>query len=237
VNGRASIFTIGLGAALAFAGRADDLVANSTNVSFRLDTTGPAYSVGSAEEAASCPVTWRKGETVKVVAPDGTETTYATDAERDGVADVALGSGGLWRLFNSKSGTAMVGVPWYVFGDGGMLAASGVWSWLLDTAMDGSSRRIWRRRTMPVAYSGDGWANVDPGAASTLTYVSPSGAEFVDTLNGLGSLVFNSTTKGTWTMKLSCGTATFLASVIVGRLPSFMVTYGAAPCESWSVEV
>ncbi len=237
MNGRTSIFTIVLGAALALAGRADDFAANSTNVSFRLDTTGPAYSVGSVQEATTCPVTWRRGETVTVVAPNGAETTCVSNAAEDGHAEVSLGRGGLWRLFNSKSGTAMVGVPWHVFGDGGMLAASGAFSWLLDTAMEGGSRRIWRRKTMPVAYSGDGWAGVDPSAASTLTYVSPSGAEFVETLAGLGNLVFDSTAKGTWTMKLSCGTATFLASVIVSQLPSFMVTYGAPARESWSVEV
>lgn len=201
-------------AALAFAGHADDINVTSSSVSFRLDTTGPAYSVASAAEASSpCQVAWRKGETVKVVSPSGTETTLVSNAGSAGSASFALTGGGLWNFTNSKAGTAVVGVPWHVFGDGGELVTSVGQIGLLDTAKEGPDRRMVLGKTMPVAYSGDGWLKADPSAASTLTFASPSGASASTNLTGNGGVAFKPTTRGTWTLSLAYGATTLTADV------------------------
>jgi len=204
-------------AALASAGRAD-VNETSSPVSFRIDTTGPAYSVVSLEEAASCPVTWRKGETVTVVAPNGTETTLVSDAASAGYANFSLSGGGLWHFSNSVSGSAVVGVPWSVHNDGGSLMTSASQAGLIDTAKEGPDRRMVLNKTMPVAYSGDGWLKADPSAASTLTFTSPSGDSTVENLAGAGGVPFHPTQRGTWTLSLAYGTTTLTADVTVNPM-------------------
>lgn len=197
--------SVACAAALAFAGHADDINVTSPSVPFRLDTTGPAYSVASAAEASSpCPVAWRKGETVTVVAPDGTETTLVSSAGGAGSATVPLNLGGLWHFANSAAGSAIVGVPWSVYGDGGELATSGGQTGLLDTAKPGPDRRIKSRQAMPIAYSGDDWLARDPSAASTLTIApADAGAPTEYSMTGTGAQPFTFGGANLWTVVLA----------------------------------
>ena len=205
--------SVALVAALASAGRADINV-TSAQVNFRLDTTDAAYVVRDQSEVASLhPITWRRGETVTVVSPSGVTTTLASDAASAGSANFTLTGGGLWHFTKSKAGSAVVGVPWYVFGDGGELVTSASQAGLIDTAKPGPDRRMVLGKTMPVAYTGDGWLNASPSAASTLTFASPSGASTSTNLTGNGGVAFKPTTRGTWTLTLGYGSTTLTADV------------------------
>ena len=195
-------------AAFALAGHADDIRVTSASVPFSLDTTGEALSVGSVAEISSlCPVAWCKGETVTVIAPDGTETTLAENAASAGsvrLTSSTMNSGGFWRLVNSALGTAIIGVPWSVFGDGGALVTSGAQTALLDTAKDGPDRRINYKQQMPIAYSGDDWIARDSSATSTLTVTPPNGvAATAYSLTGTGVQPFAFNDSGKWTVVLA----------------------------------
>jgi len=196
-------------ATLALACNADSILATSADVAFKLDTTGPAYSVASLGAVTSMlPTTWRKGETVTVTAPNGTVTTLVTDAGSAGAQSFAPTAGGLWHFSNSASGSATLGVPWSVFGDGGELAtgadAAGI---IVDTKEPGPNRRVRDWNVLPIAYSGDSWLRSE-SAASTLTLTSPSGEVVEEPLVGTGCYRYSPTENGKWHVVLSSSAGT-----------------------------
>lgn len=100
----ASISTI-----LPLALSADDLVATSADCIYAADTTPSPHAVKTAVEldeitGGMWKVAWCVGETVMVVAPDGTVTTLVSNAAAAGTATLALGSGGRWVLSRSRQG-------------------------------------------------------------------------------------------------------------------------------------
>lgn len=196
-------------ATLALACNADGVLATSADVAFKLDTTGPAYSVASLGAVTSMlPTTWRKGETVTVTAPNGTVTTLVTNAGSAGVQSFAPNAGGIWHFSNSASGSATLGVPWSVFGDGGELAtgadAAGI---VVDTKEPGPNRRVRDWNVLPIAYSGDSWLRSE-SAASTLTLTSPSGEVVEVPLEGTGCYRYTPPEKGKWHVALDNGVTT-----------------------------
>ena len=200
-------------AALALACNADSVLATSTNVAFRIDTTGPVYFAGSQEAASSMwPTTWRKGETVTVTDPQGNVTEIVSDASADGSLSVALGSGGVWLFSNSVSGNAVFGVPWSVYGDGGELASGTGPAATVDTVGKGPDRRIRSWKVLPIAYSGDLWLG-DAGAESVLTMVAPSGKASEVPLTGTGCHPFSTKEYGQWHLELDNGVTTLSSDV------------------------
>jgi len=197
-------------AALALACNADEILATSAGVAFRLDTTGPAYSVSSQDAVASmCSTTWRKGETVTVTAPNGTVTTFVTDAGSAGAQLFVPNAGGLWHFSNSASGSATLGVPYSVFGDYDRVIATGADASgiIVDTKDPGPNRRVRDWNVLPIAYSGDSWLRSD-SAASTLALTSPSGEVEEVPLVGTGCYRYSPTENGKWHVVLSSSAGT-----------------------------
>lgn len=202
-------------ATLALACNADSVLANSTNVTFKLDSTGPVYFVASQAEAASAPpMTWRKGETVTVTSPIGTVATLATDAASAGSAAVTFDRGGIWHFSNSVSGSAALCVPWTVFGDGGELASGSRSSVYIDTKREGPDRVFRGGAALPIAYSGDSWVG-SVTAASTLSITPPEGVPVEEHLTGSGVYMVPEPANGTWRIALADGSTTRSATIRV----------------------
>ena len=175
----------------------DVLAEAETAVTFDMYAAdGNTYTVGSSAEIALLPdITRRPGETVTVIAPDGTETILAGTT-------LALDAGGIWTLVNSVQGTARIGVAWSVFNDGGTLATSTPAVYRINTREEGPDRSKLRPEdALPVAYSGDNWVG-NPAKASTLAFIAPNGAETSLDLTGTGAQQFGFGMVGDWTVRL-----------------------------------
>ncbi len=174
----------------------------------------------AAAVAALMPVTWRAGETVDVIPPQGASSTLVSDAASAGSAPFAPDAGGVWTLVNSAQGTARIGIAWPVYNDGGILVTSGNSpDWAVDSKQDGPNRKIKRKEGLPVAYSGDLWHG-SATASSTLT-VTPPGGEAEDVpLTGSGALAITFVKAGIWRLSLAMASAT-LESEIDVRDPGF----------------
>lgn len=202
-------------ATLALACDADSVLATSADIAFRLDTTGPAYSVSSQDAVASmCSMTWRKGETVTVTAPNGTVTTLVTDAGSAGAQLFAPTAGGIWHFSNSVSGSATLGVPWSVFGDGGELSSGSCSAAIIDTKREGPDRNVRGWSVLPISYSGDSWLRGGT-SQSTLTLTSPSGTVVEEHLEGTGCYRYMPTEIGKWHLVLEDGTSTLESDVLL----------------------
>ena len=162
-----------------------------------------AYSLASATEITTWPITWRAGETVVATSMDGTTTTLSGGA---GATSASLPSqGGVWTLVNSVEGTARVGIPWAVFNDGGTYGASATAGFVADMVQTGPDRKLMRREVPLVAYSGDDWHG-DLSKASTITFTPPEGSELAATTwnkTGTGAQSFTFNAKGVWTVTLT----------------------------------
>ena len=104
-------------AAISFLAPADDAaVACSAPVAALLDTSGSPRAIKGAEELADLrPLTCRAGETVTLIAPDGTAVSLVEGAASDSVAWMPS-SGGIWTVSNSVQGTATFTVRHSLFG-------------------------------------------------------------------------------------------------------------------------
>ena len=160
-------------------------------------------SASSAAELAAFPhVAWLAGETVTATSSRGETSTLVSDAASAGdAAFPPVGSGGVWTLVNSSHGTVRIGIPWSVYGDSGQLASGVSGAYVVDALQDGPDRKIRRKDTPPVAYSGDEWI----GAASktaTLTLAPSAGEATVLALDGTGATPFKFTADE-WTVTLA----------------------------------
>lgn len=187
---------------------AADFRVTSDAVAIALHTDDAALRFSSAELAAK-QVTYRAGETVTLIAPDGTTATVVADAAAAGGATLAVGAGGLssdglWRLDNSNGSVAFVGVAWETFGAAWRQAGDGR-TMALDTLAEGPDRKLKKSEVPPVAYSGDDWTG-DITKAATVTFTPPesSGVE-ATTWNKTGSSAeaFTFNAKGVWTVTLT----------------------------------
>ena len=167
-----------------------------------------------AEIADLPPVTWRAGETVTMTKCDGTETILAAAASSSaGSASIAPDAGGIWTLVNSVQGTARIGIPWSVYGDGGMLASDGIdGTYGVDSMQPGPDRKVKLRDLPPVAYSGDSWVG-DVSKAATLTFTAPDRTATTRNLSGTGAEPFLME-PGIWTVRLEMEDGTAHTAVL-----------------------
>ncbi len=186
--------------------RADEPLATSADFSF--DVNLAAASPFAFADFSGMPVTWRKGESVSRVSPNGDVTAYVADASSAGTGALGTLSGGVWTLENDGVATVKVAVPWSVYGDGEEFAVNGSPSeaFAVDTEAAGPNRK-WHKSdpVIPVAYSGDDWSG-DLSTAATLTFTPPDGSELAATVRtpdaGEGTTSFTFSEAGIWTVLL-----------------------------------
>ena len=182
----------------------------SEAVTFKLRTGSGRIAVPSADLTA-WPVTYRAGETVTLTSPGGASTTPVSDAAANGetaLAD-ALNADGVWRRANSNGGSALVGVAWETFGDPWREASADAVCGM-HTEGEGPDRKLKKRETPPVAYSGDDWKGV-LSKASKITFTPPEGSGLEPTTwnkTGMGASSFTFNSIGVWTVTLTFADST-----------------------------
>ena len=178
--------------------------------SFAVNTVdaSPFVAASAAEIAALPPVGYAKGETV--TASGGTTVELVTSAmSATSCGSVAFSpGGGSWTFANSSGESAVVIIPWSVYGDwDGLLAATdGGWAtFTVDSLLKGPARKVRDATYPPVAYTGDNWVG-DTSNVATLTITSPSGVVTVldddDLSGGNGATEFKFSGTGNWTVAL-----------------------------------
>ena len=207
-----AVIMAAVGAAFPLAADAEEV--SATFNGFRLDTRGIPVALSTLADVASLaedwPVTYRTGETVTYVAPDGTIGTLVSDAASAGTVPFSPNAGGLWRLVNAGVGTAYVGVGWSVFGDGSVWSFDTDLPFRIHTVGAGSESRGRPGEFPPVAYSGDDWIG-DASKAVTLTFSPPAASGLspvVVNRSGTGTQSFTFDEAGFWTvlMEMADGT-------------------------------
>lgn len=110
----------------AFSAVADDILLNeSSDCVFSVDTTGSPYIVKSANEVEV--LTYRAGESVAVIAPDGSSSSIVAAGASCGSANWSASGGGVWRLVNSKQGEVHFCARHSAFGTQGEGTAESPW--------------------------------------------------------------------------------------------------------------
>ena len=187
----------------------------------------PFVAASAAEIAALPPVGYAKGETVTATGCTTVElVTSAMSASSCGSVRFSPGAGGSWTLSNSRGETARILIPFSVYGDYGTLMAvtDGAFSpYVVDSLQTGPVRKVKDRVYPPVAYTGDDWVR-NSWAASTLSFVSPSGGETSFNLTGTGATQFNFGQSGRWTVSLVMADGT-TQEAIVGVPGGFIITF------------
>lgn len=200
-----------------FAADGDLLAETAVAATFDVCTfdTATFATKSAAQIAALMPVTWRTGETVEVIPPQGASPALVTDAASAGSAQFTPDAGGIWTLVNSAQGKARIGVAWSVYGDGGLLVTSGDSpSYPVDSMQEGPNRKIKKREGLPVAYSGDLWHGSGT-ASSTLTVTQPDGASEDIPLVGTGIYSVPFDMAGLWKLSLVMADTTLESEVDV----------------------
>ena len=173
---------------------------------------GAAYPIADAAAIAALPrVTWLAGDTVTATSCLGASSTLTSAAATAGSAAFAPNAGGTWTLENSIQGSARIGVPWTVFGDGGLLDSSAASpEFAVDAHQSGPDRKTKARGGFPVSYTGDHWAGGLESA--TLTFMPPSGEPTVLMRVGTGAEDFRFSVPGVWTVTLEMADGATLES-------------------------
>lgn len=201
-----------------------DLIAETTSPSpaFEVWTVDDAaYPAADAAAIAALPrVTWLAGDTVTAISCLGASSTLVSTAASAGSAAFAPNAGGTWTLENSIQGSARIGVPWTVFGDGGLLDSSAASpEFAVDAQQNGPDRKTKARDVLPVSYTGDHW--VGGLESATLTFTPPSGDPTVLERSGTGAEDFRFPGSGVWTVTLEMADGATLEShltVVAGLL-------------------
>ena len=186
--------------------RADEPLATSADFKFsvNLEDSSP-YAIA---DFTGMPVTWRKGESVYSVSPNGVVSAYVTDASAAGSGALGTLSGGVCTLENDGIASVKVAVPWSINSDGASFAINSSPSspFAIDTELEGPNRkRLKNDPVVPVAYSGDDWSG-DLSTAARLTFTPPDGSELAATVRtpdaGEGTTSFTFSEAGIWTVLL-----------------------------------
>jgi len=196
---------------------AEDIWATTSKTSITINTEDSSpIPLLNRSMVDSFAFTYRTGETVTAVAPDGTETVVLSAAASAGSQTFAPSAGGIWTLVNSASGKVQLGVPWSVYDDGGQLALAGPLSRIfVETAQEGPNRRVHYGDTLTVAYDGNCWMPRSGTAASALSFTAPSGTSTTTNLTGNGMVEFRPREVGSWIATLSTDAATLTSSISV----------------------
>ena len=192
-----------------------------------VDTSGKPIALSTlsdVEAFAARSVTYRTGETVTALAPDGSSVALvASPAATGGDVSFEPTAGGLWRLVNSSGDNVAVGVAWAVFGDGWSVDFASPLRVRANTTEDGPNRKVKLQQAPLVAYSGDDWVG-DLDAASSVTFIAPSGEEASFDQTGTGSLEFSFNKTGRWTVRLEMEDhSTHEATIVV--VGGFVISY------------
>ena len=191
-----------------------DLVTSTAYGGVRMDTSGRPIVLSSQSDVsdlATWPVTYRAGETVTAIAPDGGSVALvASAAPSAGGVSFSPTTGGLWRLVNSNGKEVPVGVSWSVYGEAWSLDFTSTAPIKAHTVGDGPDRKARRQDIPPVAYSGDDW--VGGLDAATLTFAPPSGEPTVLARSGTGVEDFRFSVPGVWTVTLEMADGVTLES-------------------------
>lgn len=116
----------------AFSAVADDtLLDESSDCVFSADTTGSPYIVKSANEVEV--LTYRAGESVTAIAPDGSSSGIVAAGASGGSANWSATGGGVWRLVNSKQGEVLFCARHSAFGTQGAGTEASPWK-IVDAA-------------------------------------------------------------------------------------------------------
>ena len=202
---------------------ADEPLATSEPCTFNInlqDATPFSFA-----DFSDMPITWRRGESVRSVSPNGVSSAYATEAPSSGAVALGTLSGGVWTLANEGIATVKVLVPWSVYGDGASFVVYGesYSSFVVDTNGSGPDRKVRAKSpAIPVAYSGDDWSG-DLSKAARLTFTPPEGSGLVPTTwsksnPGTGAQSFTFNAKGVWTITLTfADNTTKTANVTIER--------------------
>ena len=201
---------------------AGDDMATSAAFNFWMDTGARPKILASqsaVDSFAARRITYRAGETVTVVKPDGTRVELVSVAASGGSAPFALTSDGLWRFENSNGAVVLAGVSWGVMGDNWACASTMDSPFRMYTKGQGPDRRGLARIFPDVAYSGDHWRG-DSAAASTLTFIAPDGSSSSVDLEGSGARQFTFNPSGRWIVRLAMadGTAQEAVVNVTGRI-------------------
>ena len=134
----------------------------------------------------------------------------------------------MWTFVGTLDGetrTAKVGVPWSLYGGYavtlGTSDASGVFG--VDTQQVGPDRRSTKKEVLPISYSCDDWLR-DASTASTLTFLSPSGASDAVVNTGTGSLKYTFNEVGEWTVTLTMADSTVRTAKITIKTIGFILS-------------
>lgn len=92
-----------------------------------------------------------------------------------------------------------------------------------DTRLPGPDRKMKKRESMPLAYSGDFWTGTNAAATATLTIYDPSGASAAQVVSGWDSVAFAPKVAGVWTLTISNGDTT-LTSLVNVEAGGFILT-------------
>lgn len=144
-------------------------------------------------------------ELVDLNAGDG--YVFALEGADGLLADLRLPAGGqlddagngLWRLATLPAGCLYVG--------------SAV-AYALDSVQPGPDRKARTHDTLGFSYTGDNWSRTT-SAASTLTFVAPSGASEVRNLTGTGIASVRLREPGLWRVSLAYAGATLASEISV----------------------
>lgn len=185
--------------------------ATSAPYDFRLDTRARPFALSSLSDVnsfAANSVTYRAGETVTAIAPDG-ERDELVPAAAPTAGSVSFNPtmDGLWRLENSNGSVTLVGVAWGLFGEGWSHDFSLASPFGMHTKGMGPNRSGLKRMFPAVAYSGDHWHG-DAAAEASLTFVGPGGQTTSLDLAGSGSLGFKFDQQGQWKVRLAMADGT-----------------------------
>jgi hypothetical protein len=188
--------------------------------------TGDGTAAMSSADLATWPVTYRAGETVTLTSPAGASTTPVSGAAANGETALAgaFNADGVWRLANSNGGSALVGVAWETFGASWREASADA-SCRMHTEGEGPDRKLKKRETPPVAYSGDDWKG-DLTKASTITFTPPEGSGLEPTTwnkTGRSAEAFTFNAKGDWTVTLAFADGTTKTATISIESAGFML--------------
>ena len=222
------IFGVAALAALAVV-RADEPVATSAVLTF--DVNLAAASPYAIADFDGMPVTWRKGESVRSVSPNGVVSAYVTDASAAGSGALGTLSGGVCTLENDGIASVKVAVPWSINSDGASFAINSSPSspFAIDTELEGPNRkRLKNDPVVPVAYSGDDWSG-DLSKAATLTFTPPAGSGLAETTltpgAGDGATSFTFAEPGEWTVLLIFADATTRTAIINVRKGGLIISF------------
>lgn len=207
-------FVLASGMALSLLAGED--IATSPEVGFWLDTErGPyaLHSVSAVDAFSAHSVTYRAGETVTAIRPDGESVDLVSPAAASaGTVSFAPAVDGLWRLENSNGSEVLVGVAWGVFGEGWSRDFASATPFGMHTDGEGPDRKGNKRSFPDVAYSGDHWRGSD--AAASLAFTAPDGKSTVFDLNGSGTQSFKFNHAGRWIVRLVMSDETALEAAI-----------------------